>query len=53
MLFNANLDRAQRRPLGELRVELRRWEDERRAKRGAVADVAAHQVRLLPLAVPA
>ncbi|KIJ69652.1 hypothetical protein HYDPIDRAFT_79970 [Hydnomerulius pinastri MD-312] len=43
MLFNANLDKAGRRKTAsELRVELKRWEEDKKGPKHVVEDTAAH-----------
>jgi E3 ubiquitin-protein ligase RAD18 len=46
-IYNANLDRSKshRKSQLELRVDLKKWEEDRKGKKSTVNDLEAHQVR--------
>lgn len=50
MMYNANLDKSEknRKPLKELRKELKTWEDGSKSKKVIVEDTVAHEVHSLP-----
>ncbi|KAI6110124.1 hypothetical protein F5141DRAFT_828355 [Pisolithus sp. B1] len=45
MMYNANLDKSEgkRKGLAELRIELRKWEEDRKVSKRVVEDVIAHE----------
>ncbi|KIK11002.1 hypothetical protein PISMIDRAFT_19891 [Pisolithus microcarpus 441] len=45
MIYNANLDKSEgnRKGLAELRIELRKWEEDRKVSKKVVEDVVAHE----------
>ena len=45
-IYNANLDRSKshRKSQQELRVDLKKWEEDRKGKKSTVNDLEAHQV---------
>lgn len=45
MIYNANLDKSEgnRKGLAELRIELRKWEEDRKVSKKIVEDVVAHE----------
>ena len=47
MIYNGNLDKStnQRKAMRDLRMDLSKWERERKGKRNAVHDIDAYQVR--------
>jgi hypothetical protein len=49
MLYNANLDKTgHRKTPSELRIELRKWEEDQKGRKHVVEDIAAHEVGWFP-----